>query len=140
MGKFAIITFETSEEAILEKIRSVLSEGHFQEFPLEQHFELLFSGLKINFIEKCVYVKDKPIYLSYYEFYTIYYLANHSGRVFSKKQIYEAVWKADGDYTGAAITNVIGQIRRKLREGGVEQEYIQTITNHGYRFVTDRIE
>lgn len=136
MGKIAIITFDDSEDIAMERICSILvGEEQFEEVKLEQGFVLTFSELKINEKEKNVYIREKPIHFSYYEFYTLYFLAKHSGWVFPKEQIYEAVWKEAGEHGGSAVTNVIGQIRKKLREGGAKQEYIQTIINHGYKFI-----
>ena len=139
MGKIAIISFRDSEEAVIRQIYSLLvEEAHFEDLKLEQNCELVFPGLKINVKEKSVYIRENPIHFSYYEFYTLYFLAKHSGWVFSKEQIYEAVWKEAGEHSGSAVTNVIGQIRKKLREGGGKQEYIQTIINHGYKFMEGR--
>ncbi len=138
MGKIAIISFDSSEEAVMEKICSALVEKeHFHEIALGQNFELVFSKLKINVKEKNVYIGEKAIHLSYYEFFTLYLLAKHPGWVFSKDQIYETVWRESGEHSGSAVANVIGQIRRKLRAGGAEREYIQTITNQGYKFILD---
>jgi len=50
--------------------------------------------------------------------------------VFSKEQIYEAVWKEHGMNCGSAVTNVVSQIRRKIGDG-----YIETVVGSGYRFV-----
>jgi len=58
------------------------------------------------------------------------YLASHPFCVFSKEQIYEAVWKEDGTNCGSAVTNVVSQIRRKIGDG-----YIETVVDSGYRFV-----
>ena len=52
------------------------------------------------------------------------YLVDH---VFSKQQIYEAVWdNPDGD-GNAAVTNIISQIRKKLNPGNPMHGYIRTI-------------
>lgn len=55
--------------------------------------------------------------------------AKHPNRVFSKEQIYTAVWKAPGD-GGAVVPNVICQIRYKIGEG-----YIETVVGSGYKFI-----
>lgn len=139
MGKIAIISFHDSEEEVIKKIYSLLvEEAHFEDLRLEQNFELVFQGLKINTKEKSVYIRENPLHLSYYEFLTLYLLAKHPGWVFSKEQIYEAVWKETGEHGGSAVSNVIAQIRKKLRNGGAEQEYIKTIINHGYKFTVNK--
>lgn len=89
---------------------------------------LAFSKLEIHLKEQVVYYRGESIPMSHHEFFTLLYLAQHPGWVFSKKQIYEAVWKESGD-GGAAVTNVISQIRRKIGE-----RYIKTVIGSGYKF------
>ena len=73
--------------------------------------------------------------MSHYEFFTLCYLAKYPGWVFSKQQIYEAVWQeADGD-SDAAVTNVISQIRKKLNPDDPTHGCIRTVVNSGYKFV-----
>ena len=48
---------------------------------------------------------------------------------FPQEQIYEAVWKADQEHCGSAVTNVISQFRRKIGDG-----YIETVVGSGYKF------
>ena len=71
------------------------------------------------------------------EFDTFAFLAGYPNWIFTKKQIYEVVWNEPGENCGSAVANVISQIRRKLRQAGVEQEYIQTVINQGYKFVAE---
>jgi len=89
---------------------------------------LAFSKLEIHLKEQVVYYRGESIPMSHHEFFTLLYLAQHPGWVFSKKQIYEAVWRESGD-GGAAVTNVISQIRRKIGE-----RYIKTVIGSGYKF------
>ncbi len=89
---------------------------------------LTFSKLEIYLKEQVVYYSGELIPMSHHEFFTLLYLAQHPGWVFSKKQIYEAVWKGSGD-GGAAVTNVVSQIRRKIGD-----KYIRTVIGSGYKF------
>ena len=95
---------------------------------------LMFPGLELRIKEQAVYRNNELIPLSHYEFFTLYYLAKHLGWVFSKKQIYEAVWKDPGEDCGAAVSNVICQLRRKLWPENPKGGYIKTVHNSGYKF------
>lgn len=90
---------------------------------------IIFPGLVIRIKEQMVYRDCKLVPMTHYEFFTLFFLAQHPGWVFSKEQIYEAVWKESGDRCGTAVVNVISQIRRKIGEG-----YIKTVINSGYKF------
>ncbi len=93
------------------------------------------SDLEIHVREQTVYKAGVLIPMSHYEFFTLCYLAKHPGWVFTKRQIYEAVWQeADGD-SDAAVTNVISQIRKKLNPDDPTHGCIRTVVNSGYKFV-----
>ena len=91
---------------------------------------LTFPNLEIRINEQTVYYDNHPVPLTHHEFFTLLYLAQHPSWVLSKEQIYEVVWKADPEHCGAAVANVISQLRRKIGDG-----YIETVVGSGYRFV-----
>lgn len=124
-----IISFSDSEEHIMQKIMDVLRDVPVVEHPLEQSCILASSDLKIHLKEQTVYRNGERVTMTHHEFFTLAYLAQHSEWVFSKEQIYEAVWQETGDRCGTAVVNVISQIRRKLGEG-----YIKTVVGSGYKF------
>lgn len=124
-----IISFSDSEEHIMQKIMDVLRDVPVVEHPLEQSCILASSDLKIHLKEQTVYRNGERVTMTHHEFFTLAYLAQHPEWVFSKEQIYEAVWQETGDRCGTAVVNVISQIRRKLGEG-----YIKTVVGSGYKF------
>ena len=69
-----------------------------------------------------------------YEFQTLVYLASQPGRVFTKEQIYQAVWKEEPADVSSAVFCIIKNIRQKLRKV-TTKEYIQTVWGVGYKFV-----
>ncbi|MCI6866949.1 MAG: winged helix-turn-helix domain-containing protein [Lachnospiraceae bacterium] len=113
----------------MQKIMDVLRDVPVVEHPLEQSCILASSDLKIHLKEQTVYRNGERVTMTHHEFFTLAYLAQHPGWVFSKEQIYEAVWQETGDRCGTAVVNVISQIRRKLGEG-----YIKTVVGSGYKF------
>lgn len=93
---------------------------------------LTFPNLEICINEQTVYHNGIPVPFTHHEFFTLLYLAQHPSWVFSKEQIYEAVWKADPEQCGAAVANVVYSLRRKIGDG-----YIETVVGSGYRFVRE---
>jgi len=90
---------------------------------------LTFPDLDIHIHEQAVYKDGKLVSMSHHEFFTLLYLAQQPGWVFTKEQIYGAVWKENPEHCGTAVTNVINQIRRKIGDA-----YIKTVINSGYKF------
>ena len=96
---------------------------------------LSYGDLEIHMREQIVCKSGTPIPMSHYEFFTLCYLARHPGWVFSKQQIYEAVWQEPEGDSDAAVTNIISQIRKKLNPDDPTHGCIRTVVNSGYKFV-----
>ena len=112
-----VVTFSDSEEHMIQKIMDVLRDEPAVEHSLEPSYAsnvLTFSGLAVHMKEQAVYKNGEEVSLTHHEFFTLAYLIQHPGWVFSKEQIYEEVWKENPEHCGAAVANVISQIRRKL--------------------------
>ena len=96
---------------------------------------LQYSGLCIDPIQHQVSYEGNTLPLTEtYEFQTLVYLASQPGRVYTKEQIYRAVWKEEPVDVSSAVFCIIRNIRQKLREV-TTKEYIQTVWGVGYKFV-----
>ena len=86
-------------------------------------------------LEQCLLFKgNDQIALTSIEFKILRLLMSSPGRVFTKKQIYEAVWKETYIVDDNNIMVYISRLREKLgtRE---EESYIQTIRGLGYKIL-----
>lgn len=72
------------------------------------------------------------------EFDILYFLARNRGQVFTKEQIYQAVWENDYLLDDSNIMAFIRKLRKKIEPNPDAPEYIQTIWGIGYKF-NDRI-
>lgn len=115
-----ILTFEDSEEEILNHIVSYVSTGT-KAFQVVENArtELRFDGLEID--------------LTFTEFEILHLLARNPGRVFSKEQIYNSVWKEPyfGDYN--IVMSHIRNIREKIEDNPSKPIYIQMVWGVGYK-------
>ena len=134
-GEILVLTFEDSEEEILNHILSCVSTGARAFQVIENaKINLRFNGLEIDDINRSVRKQKQDIDLTFTEFGILYLLANNPGRVFSKEQIYDIVWKESysGDYN--IIMSHIRNIREKIEDNPSKPIYIQTVWGVGYRF------
>ena len=106
------------------------------EKPATESDEVLeYSGLCIDSLRHQASYQGQEISLTEnYEFHTLAYLASQPGRVFTKEQIYRAVWKEEPVDVSSAVLCIIRNIRQKLRKV-TTKEYIQTVWGVGYKFV-----
>ena len=71
------------------------------------------------------------------EFDILYFLARNRGEVFTKEQIYQAVWEKDYLLDDSNIMAVISRLRKKLEKDPAHPHYLQTVKGVGYRFNKD---
>ena len=66
-------------------------------------------------------------------------LVRHRGRIVSRKEILEQVWRVHEDTDTRAIDNFMVRLRRYLEDEPSEPKYLQTVRGVGYRFLPDQL-
>ena len=126
-----VLTFSNSEEYIIDKIMTVLSDEQVMErvyVPAEP--ALKFQGMEIHPRRRQVYLNDQEVSLTTREFDVLSYLVQHEGQVLTARQIYEVVSGESAvgcDYH--SIESCIYSIRKKL-----VHDVILTVRGYGYKF------
>lgn len=60
---------------------------------LQVKTKLIYKGIEVDSSKRLVYRDGKEIKTTYIEFEILHLLASNPGKVFSKEQIYNIVWK-----------------------------------------------
>ena len=130
-----ILTFEDSEEEILNHIISCVNTGA-RAFQVIENAKtnLSYGDIVILLDKRELFRKQEKIDLSFIEFEILHLLMRSPGRVFSKEQIYDIIWNEpySGDYN--VVMRHICNIREKLEDDPGQPMYIQTVRGVGYRF------
>ena len=130
-----ILTFEDSEEEILNHIISCVNTGARAFQVIENaKINLSYGDIVILLATRELFRKQKKIDLSFTEFEILHLLMRSPGRVFSKEQIYDIIWNEpySGDYN--VVMRHICNIREKIEDDPGHPVYIQTVRGVGYRF------
>ena len=134
-GKMLILTFEDSEEEILNHIISCVNTGA-RAFQVIENAKtnLSYGDIVILLDKRELFRKQEKIDLSFIEFEILHLLMRSPGRVFSKEQIYDIIWNEpySGDYN--VVMRHICNIREKIEDDPGHPLYIQTVRGVGYRF------
>ena len=77
---------------------------------------------------------EKEIMLTPKEFDILLFLARNRGEVFTKEQIYQAVWDSQYLMDDSNIMAFIRKLRKKIEPNPDAPEYILTIWGIGYKF------
>lgn len=136
MGKILLLSFEDDEDEMINSVLSALEVGR-RTYMIEETkllSELYFDGMSISPDRREVTRNNRKIKLTFTEFEILYLLAQNPGKVFSKEQIYDIVWKesCSGDYN--IVMSHIRNIREKIEDDPSKPIYIQTVWGVGYRF------
>jgi len=76
---------------------------------------------------------DRDIHLGPTEFRLLEHLMQHSGRVFSREQLLDAVWGSDVYVEARTVDVHVGRLRKALNASG-EGDPIRTVRSAGYSF------
>ena len=130
-----ILTFEDSEEEILNHIISCVNTGA-RAFQVIENAKtnLSYGDIVILLDKRELFRKQEKIDLSFIEFEILHLLMRSPGRVFSKEQIYDIIWNEpySGDYN--VVMRHICNIGEKIEDDPGHPLYIQTVRGVGYRF------
>ena len=94
--------------------------------------ELRFRAWELDLEEMTLTAAGQPVSLTAHEFKIVALLAGRPKRVFTKQQIYEAVWQEECAVEDKTISVHISNIRAKLRPSGTDG-YIQTVWGIGFK-------
>ena len=91
------------------------------------------KNLVMNRSNGRVYVGGEEVTLTSREFAILELLLTYPDKLFSKSNIFDAIWKDDGEfYDENAVRVHMSNLRKKLSDKG-NDEYIETVWGMGYR-------
>lgn len=128
LGADDYVTKPFSPKVLLARIKALLrrSSGKAITDQVRQ-----FEDFKIDLPKHKITYKGQPIDLTALEFNILEFLSRYPGRVFSRDQIMDNVWKDGKFIVDRAVDVHIRGLRKKL---GKAAEFIQTVRGSGYRF------
>lgn len=101
----------------------------------EINLDVLTAGeLEVYQRSRRVVMEGKDISLTPKEFDILYFLIQNKGEVFTKEQIYKAVWSDNYLLDDSNIMTFIRKLRKKIEPNPDEPKYILTIWGIGYKF------
>ncbi len=79
-------------------------------------------------------VRGKQVPTTATEFRLLDYLARHPGRVFTRDQLLDAVWRDTAFVTPRSVDVYVRRIREKIERDPEEPRLLKTVRGAGYRF------
>jgi two-component system phosphate regulon response regulator PhoB len=135
MGGDDYITKPFSPRELVARIRTVL-RGLAHEAATAEVWRL--GDLAIDLSSMTVQVQGRNVLTTVREFRLLEYLAAHRGRVMTRHQMLDAVWKETPFVTPRSIDVYIRRLREKIEPDPRHPQYLKTLRGIGYRFELPR--
>jgi two-component system phosphate regulon response regulator PhoB len=134
VGGDGYITKPFSPRELIARVRNVLRVP-----PDAPSHELIQLGeLEIDVASMTVRVQGETVPTTVREFRLLEYLARHRGRVFTRDQLLDAVWKEGSFVTPRSIDVFVRRLREKIESDPRHPRYLKTLRGIGYRFEVAR--
>ncbi|PSH03826.1 MAG: DNA-binding response regulator [Acidobacteria bacterium] len=119
-----------SPRELVARVKAVLRRF---ERPLAQ--EVISTGdIEIDSGAMTLKVRGKQVATTATEFRLLEYMARHPGRVFTRDQLLDAVWRDTAFVTPRSVDVYVRRIREKIEKDPEEPERLRTVRGAGYRF------
>jgi len=120
-----------SPRELLARVKAVLRRS--KEKPVSEKI-LKIGDLEIDRERYVVLVRTKPVKLSATEFKLLLFLAERKGKVFSRDQLLDAVWRDEAFVEPRTVDVHIRRLRSNIEEDSAKPKYIKTLRGIGYFF------
>lgn len=108
-------------------------QAHLRREQREKHTILNTADIRFDLSAKEIFVQEKAVPVTKSEYEICEHLAKHRGQVFSREQIYDAVFGYAGESDSSVISEHVKNIRAKFSM--MDQTPIATVWGIGYKWI-----
>lgn len=133
LGADDYITKPFGTRELTARVRAVLRRF---EKPLTTN--ITTPDFELNTDSMTLSVRGQPTEVTATEFRLLHFLASHPGRVFTRDQVLDAVWRDLSFVTPRSVDVYIRRLREKIERDPEDPRYLKTVRGAGYKFEAAR--
>jgi len=118
---------------VLARVRSQLRRYAHLGSHTQTADELTVGAITLNDVTKTVTADGEPVSLTPIEYSILRLLIKSPGRVYSTKEIYEAVWQETAIGSEGSVAVHIRHLREKIEINPSEPRYLKVVWGQGYK-------
>ena len=95
---------------------------------------IVTPDFELNCDSMTLSVRGQSVDVTATEFRLLHYLASHPGKVYSRDQVLDAVWRDMSFVTPRSVDVYIRRLREKVEPNPEQPIYLKTVRGAGYKF------